>query len=211
MKKILFAVPKGRILKELKTLLEAASIVPEDDFFDEDSRKIIFKTNFDDLEIVKVRSFDVATFIRFGACDIGVCGRDVVEEFSSNEIYEVKDLKIGKCRLSLALENSQKDVDLSSLSHVRVASKYVNLTSKFFAKNGIQAEVIKLNGAMEIAPKLGLSQFIVDLVDSGKTLQENNMFEFKKIMDVSSYLVVNRTSFKTKNKEINALLKLFNV
>jgi ATP phosphoribosyltransferase len=211
MKKILFAVPKGRILKELQSLLEAASIIPEDDFFNENSRKIIFKTNFDNLEIIKVRSFDVATFIRFGACDIGVCGRDVVEEFASNEIYEVKDLKIGKCRLSLALENSQKNVDLSKLSHVRVASKYVNLTSKFFAKNGIQAEVIKLNGAMEIAPKLGLSQFIVDLVDSGKTLQENDMFEFKKIMDVSSYLVVNRTSFKTKNKEINALLKLFNV
>ncbi len=210
MKKILFAVPKGRILKELKFVFEKAGIFPEPDFFDENSRKIIFKTNFENLEIVKVRSFDVATFVKFQACDIGVCGKDVVEEFACDEIFSVLDLKIGKCRLSLACEKSGAETDLSKLSHVRVASKYVDLTSKFFAKKGIQAEVIKLNGAMEIAPKLGLSNFIVDLVDSGQTLKENNMIEFEKIMDVSSYFVVNRTSFKTKNDEINFLLELFN-
>jgi len=211
MKKILFAVPKGRILKDLKVLFEKIGIRPESDFYDENSRKLVFKTNFDNLEIVKVRSFDVATFVQFGACDIGVCGKDVIEEFSSPEIFPLIDLGIGKCRLAIAAENHNKNLDLSSLSHIRIATKYVNLTSKFFAENGIQAEVIKLNGAIEIAPKLGLSNFIVDLVDSGQTLKENNMFELEKILEVSSYLIVNRTSFKTKNQEINSLAKLFDV
>lgn len=210
MKKILFAVPKGRILKELKLVFEKAGIIPEDDFFNEDSRKIVFATNFENLEIVKVRSFDVATFVQFGACDVGVCGKDVVEEFSSQEIFSMIDLKIGKCRLSIAAPNENKDAEIDKLSHVRIASKYVNLTKKFFVKKGIQAEVVKLNGAMEIAPELGLSNFIVDLVDSGKTLKENNMFELEKIMDVSSYFIVNRTSFKTKNQEINSLIELLN-
>lgn len=212
MKKILFAVPKGRILKDLKRILERANIIAEAEFYDDDSRKIIFSTNFSNLELVKVRSFDVATFVKFGACDIAVCGRDVVEEFDSHEIFKLLDLEIGKCRLSLATQTNNIDAfDLERASHVRVASKYVNLTQKFFEQKGIQAEVIKLNGAMEIAPRLGLSNFIVDLVDSGRTLKENNMIEIDKIMDVSSFLIVNRASFKTKNQEINALLRLFDL
>ncbi len=209
MKKILFAVPKGRILQELKILFDKIGLKPEKDFFDESSRKLVFATNFANLEIIKVRSFDVATFVKFGAADVGVCGLDVVEEFSSKEIFALLNLGIGKCRLALAGRKSDANIDLTALSHVRVATKYVNLTSEFFAKKGVQAEVIKLNGAIEIAPKLGLGNFIVDLVDSGKTLQENNMFELEKILDISSYLIVNRTSFKTKNQEINDLIKLF--
>jgi ATP phosphoribosyltransferase len=209
MKKILFAVPKGRILEELKVLFNKINLKPEDDFYNENSRKLVFATNFSNLEIVKVRSFDVATFVRFGAADIGVCGLDVIEEFSSHEIFSLLDLGIGKCRLSIAAINKES-VDFKGLSHIRIATKYTNLASKYFAKKGIQAELIKLNGAIEIAPKLGLCDFIIDLVDSGKTLKENNMIELETIIVISSYLIANRTSFKTKNDEINALLKLFN-
>ncbi len=209
MKKILFAVPKGRILKDLGPKLKKAGINPEKDFFNENSRKIIFTTNHKNLEILKVRSFDVATFVKYGACDVGVCGRDVFSEFSSSEIYPLLDLNIGGCRLSLAKPKDMLNSDLSNISHVRVASKYINLTKDFFAKKNIQAEIIKLNGAMEIAPKLGLSNFIVDLVDSGKTLAENNMQEVETIMEVTSFFIANRTAFKTKNIEVNSLIKLF--
>jgi len=210
MKKILFAVPKGRILQELLVLFDKIALQPESEFFNDNSRKLVFTTNFRNLEIVKVRSFDVASFVRLGAADIGVCGLDVIEEFSSNEIFPLLDLAIGKCRLSIAGKTSQ-NFDLSSLSHIRIATKYVELAKKYFAKKNVQAEIIKLNGAIEIAPKLGLCDFIVDLVSSGKTLQENNMVEISTILQVSSYLIANRTSFKTKNDEINELLKLFNV
>lgn len=213
MKKLLLALPKGRILEELKPILEKSGINPEPDFFDESSRKLIFKTNFDFLEITKVRSFDVATFVKFGAADLGICGADVLEEFPSNELFRILDLKIGKCRLSLASAKS-KNIDPTNLplnSHARIATKYPNLVSAHFAKLGIQAEIIKLNGAIEIAQKLGLCDFIVDLVSSGKTLVENDMIELQKILDVTSYLVVNRTSFKVSNQQINQLIKLFDV
>ena len=210
MKKIILAVPKGRILEELAPLLKKIGIIPELDFFDEKSRKLTFSTNFLNLEIVKVRSFDVASFVKFGGADIGICGKDVIEEFSSSEFYSILDLKIGKCRLALAKEIACNK-NLLTLSNVRVATKYTKIAQEYFAKNGIQAEVIKLNGAIEIAPKLKLCDFIIDLVSSGKTLQENNMIEVEKILDVSSYLIANRTSLKTKNIEINQFIKMFDV
>ena len=210
MKKIILAVPKGRILEELAPLLKKIGIIPELDFFDEKSRKLTFSTNFLNLEIVKVRSFDVASFVKFGGADIGICGKDVIEEFSSSEFYSILDLKIGKCRLALAKEVACNK-NLLTLSNVRVATKYTKIAQEYFAKNGIQAEVIKLNGAIEIAPKLKLCDFIIDLVSSGKTLQENNMIEVEKILDVSSYLIANRTSLKTKNIEINQFIKMFDV
>jgi ATP phosphoribosyltransferase len=213
MKKILFAVPKGRISEELNPLLARAGIIPEDDFFNESSRKIIFQTNFSNLEMIKVRSFDVATFVRFGAADIGVCGFDVLEEFSSNEIFPVLDLKIGKCRLSVAGEKDQflGGLNLSNKSHIRVATKYVAIATQYFSTLGIQAEVIKLNGAIEIAPSLKLCDVIVDLVSSGKTLAENDMIELQKVLDVTSHLIVNRSSFKTANEEINQIIEKFDV
>ena len=210
MKKITLAVPKGRILEELAPLLKKIGIIPESDFFDEKSHKLTFSTNFLNLEIVKVRSFDVASFVKFGGADIGICGKDVIEEFSSSEFYSILDLKIGKCRLALAKEVACNK-NLLTISNVRVATKYTKIAQEYFAKNGIQAEVIKLNGAIEIAPKLKLCDFIIDLVSSGKTLQENNMIEVEKILDVSSYLIANRTSLKTKNIEINQFIKMFDV
>lgn len=209
MKKILMAVPKGRILQELNPLLEKANIIPEDDFYNDSSRKLIFKTNRDNLEIIRVRSFDVATFVKFGAADIGICGFDVLEEFSSEEIFSILDLKIGKCRLSIASKKSS-DLDFSQESHVKVATKYTQIVRKYFAQIGIQAELIKLNGAIEIAPQLGLSDFIVDLVSSGQTLAENDMVEVEKLFDVTSHLIVNRSSFKTSNEEINQIIEVFN-
>jgi ATP phosphoribosyltransferase len=211
MKKLLFAVPKGRILDELNPLFKKAGIIPEDDFFNDSSRKIIFSTNHQNLEMIKVRSFDVATFVKFGGADLGVCGSDVLEEFPSNEVFSVLDLKIGKCRLSLAGSKNAaiNSENLLKNSHLRIATKYPNLVNRHFAGLGIQAETVKLNGAIEIAPQLGLCDFIVDLVSSGKTLVENNMVELQKILDVTSRLIVNRASFKVSNREINQLIKSF--
>jgi ATP phosphoribosyltransferase len=210
MKKIILAVPKGRIMQELEPLLNRIEIIPEPEFFNEKSRKLTFSTNFANLEIVKIRSFDVASFVKFGGADIGICGKDVIEEFSSSEFYSILDLKIGKCRLSLAKETNCKE-NLLTVGNARVATKYTKITQEYFAKNGIQAEIIKLNGSIEIAPKLNLCDFIIDLVSSGQTLQENNMVEVEKILDISSYLIANRTSLKTKNIEINQFIKMFNV
>jgi ATP phosphoribosyltransferase len=208
MKKIIFAVPKGRILEELMPLLTKSDIIPEADFFNESSRKLVFTTNRKNLDLVKVRSFDVATFVKFGAADIGICGLDVLKEFSSSEIFPVLDLGIGKCRLSIAAKKSV-ELDLAKRSHIRIATKYTSIASNYFSELGIQAEAIKLNGSIEIASTLNLCDFILDLVSSGKTLIENNMIELRKILDVSSYLTVNRTSFKTANQEINQLIKIF--
>jgi ATP phosphoribosyltransferase len=208
MKKIIFAVPKGRILEELMPLLTKSDIIPEADFFNESSRKLVFTTNRKNLDLVKVRSFDVATFVKFGAADIGICGLDVLKEFSSSEIFPVLDLGIGKCRLSIAAKKSV-ELDLAKRSHIRIATKYTSIASNYFSEIGIQAEAIKLNGSIEIASTLNLCDFILDLVSSGKTLIENNMIELRKILDVSSYLTVNRTAFKTANHEINQLIKIF--
>jgi ATP phosphoribosyltransferase len=203
---LVIAIPKGRILEELKLLFAEINFIPEADFYNENSRKLIFSSNIKNLKIIKVRSFDVATFVKFGAADIGICGLDVLEEFSSPDIYRLYDLDIGKCRLSVAAASGH---NFQNKSHVRVASKYVNLTANYFSAINIQAECIKLNGAMELAPHLDLCDFIVDLVSSGKTLKENNLIELEKIIDVSSYLVVNRNAFKTKNQHLNQVIKLF--
>ncbi len=208
-KQVLMAVPKGRILKQLVDVFAKVNLVPEGEFFDDSSRKMIFATNIPDLKLIKVRSFDIATFVRLGACDLGVCGSDVMSEFESSEVYDVLDLGIGRCKLCLAVSEDYEP-NLNDITHARVVTKYINLTSKFFSEHGIQAEIIKLNGAIEIATKLGMSDFIVDLVDTGSTLKENNMRIFKYICDVSSRLLVNRASLKIKNVKINNIIAMLN-
>lgn len=213
------AVPKGRILEDLKPLFKKINLIPEADFFSGSSRKLVFSSNRDNLDLVQVRSFDVATFVKFGAADIGICGSDVLAEFSSKEIFPVVDLAIGKCRLSIAgksfLQNGAVDDNeaipafLKNKSHIRIATKYTAIAENYFSNLGIQLEAIKLNGSIEIAPQLNLCDFILDLVSTGKTLEQNQMVELKKILDVSSHLVVNRASFKVKNQEINQLIKEF--
>lgn len=196
--KLILALPKGRILEEFQPFLDSVGIAPEKAFYDKDSRLLQFQTNLPSLNIIRVRSFDVATFTAFGAAHLGVAGSDVLEEFDYAELYAPVDLKIGHCRLSVAMREDEAEKDNpKSWSHIRVATKYPNLTRKHFAARGVQTECIKLSGAMEIAPSLGLARRIVDLVSSGGTLKANGLVEIEKIMDVSSRLIVNRTALKT--------------
>jgi ATP phosphoribosyltransferase len=208
MERIIFAVPKGRILEELTPILKKSGIIPEPDFFSDESRKLIFDTNQDNLKIIKVRSFDVATFVAFGAAHIGVCGSDVLLEFGYDNIYSPLDLGIGKCRLSVAApEKYVNEEGFWNKSHIKVTTKYVNFTKDYFAKKGIQAECIKLNGSLELAPQLGLSRRIVDLVSTGNTLKANNMMEGEKLADITSRLIVNKQANKTNKKVINDIIK----
>ena len=202
------ALPKGRILKEVLPVLKRAGIEPEAEFADENSRALRFRTKDPRLEIIRVRSFDVATFVAFGAAQLGVAGNDVLLEFDYPEIYAPVDLRIGHCRLSVAepADLSATD-DPSRWSHIRVATKYPNITQSHFAARGVQAECIKLSGAMELAPTLGLCRRIVDLVSSGATLKANNLVEIEKIAEVTSRLIVNRTAMKTYPREIGDLVE----
>jgi ATP phosphoribosyltransferase len=207
---VVLAVPKGRILKELRPLLDRVGIRPSAAFDDENSRDLRFATNVPGFDIIRVRSFDVPTFVAFGAAQLGVAGHDVLMEFDYPEIYAPLDLRIGKCRISVAeLADFSKTDDPSRWSHVRVATKYPELTRRHFAQRGVQAECIKLNGAMELAPSLGLCHRIVDLVSSGATLRANGLVEVEHIADVTSRLIVNRAALKTRSAEIGAWIERF--
>jgi ATP phosphoribosyltransferase len=206
---LILAVPKGRILEELLPLLAQCGIEPEAAFTDPKSRLLRFTTHIDNLDIIRVRAFDVATFTAFGAAHMGVVGSDVIDEFEYSELYAPVDLNIGGCRLSIAVPNETQDQDRHAISHIRVATKYPNLTRKHFAAQGIQAECIKLNGAMEIAPSLGLADHIVDLVSTGSTLKANGLTETDKMIDISAHLVVNRAALKTRPEEMHHWIKTF--
>lgn len=207
---LVIALPKGRILEEAMPLVRAAGIEPEAAFDDPKSRQLRFATNHPDVEIIRVRSFDVATFVAFGAAQLGIAGHDVLMEFDYSDIYAPIDLGIGFCRLAVAepAELSRTD-DPSRWSHVRVATKYPHITAQHFAKRGVQAECIKLNGAMELAPTLGLCRRIVDLVSTGSTLKANGLVEVEHIADITSRLIVNRTALKTRPVEIQGWVEQF--
>ena len=200
---IIIAVPKGRILAEALPLLARAGIHPEAAFSDEDSRALRFATNDPDISLIRVRAFDVATFVAHGAAQLGIVGSDVIAEFGYSELYAPVDLGIGYCRLSVAEPTAMaaKD-DPRGWSHVRVATKYPHVTAAHFAARGVQAECVKLNGAMELAPTLGLAPRIVDLVSSGRTLKENGLVEVETIMEVTSRLIVNRAAMKTRARVV---------
>jgi len=205
---LIIAVPKGRMLKQSLPILKAAGITPEAALWGEESRQLQFATNHPHISLIRVRSFDVATFVAFGAAQIGICGSDDLMEFDYPDIYAPLDLGIGKCRLSIAqMANSATPFDLARLSHIRIATKYPRTTSRWFAERGIQAECIKLNGAMELAPVLGLSPYIVDLVETGSTLKANGLKEVATIADISSRLIVNRTALKVRAAEINGWIE----
>ena len=202
---LVMAVPKGRILSELVPVLARAGVVPEPAFHDDDTRKMQFATNVPDLTLIQVRSFDVATFVAFGAAQLGVAGNDVLMEFDYPEIYAPLDLKIGRCRISVAepAEMVAED-DPTRWSHVRVATKYPEVTRRHFAARGVQAECIKLNGGIELAPALGLCRRIVDLVATGETLKAHGLVEVEHIAHVTSRLAVNRAAFKTRPEAITS-------
>ncbi len=210
MQPIIIAIAKGRIQEEVVPILQKIGIFPEQAFFDDGERQLQFSCKGSNISIIRVRSFDVPTFVAFGAAQIGVAGSDVLTEFDYSDLYTPIDLNIGHCRLSIAeLEFAKNKDDLSRMSHIRVATKYPNITSRYFAGKGIQAECIKLSGAMELAPKLGLAPYIDDLVSSGQTLKANGLKEVEEIMKVSSRLIVNRAAFKTRNSEINDIINRF--
>ena len=206
---LILAVPKGRILEELVPLLEKANIFPEKSFFNSEDRKLLFNSNIKGLQLIRVRSFDAATFVAYGGADMGVVGLDVLMEFNYPEIYSPLDLKIGKCRLSLArLKKDGKNFN-KQWDQIKIATKYPKISKDFFASKGLNVNCIKMNGSIELAPSLGLAENIVDLVSSGKTLNANGLVEVEKISDISSRLVVNRTAFKTRTNEVSDILSKF--
>ena len=194
---LLLALPKGRLLNEVKGLLEKVGIE-----FDDKSRKLIINTSKDFIKVAILRTWDIPKFVNYGAADIGVVGKDILFESNlENNYYELEDLGIGQCRMSLAsLENKRP-----RQKKIRVASKYPEYTKKYFLENSKDIEILILKGAIEIAPVLGLADCIVDLVQTGQTLKENGLNELEKISDITSRLIVNKSSFKSKYKEINEI------
>ena len=194
---LLLALPKGRLLNEVKVLLEKVGIE-----FDDKSRKLIINTSKDFIKVAILRTWDIPKFVNYGAADIGIVGKDILFESNlENNYYELEDLGIGQCRMSLAsLENK-----IPRQKKIRVASKYPEYTKKYFLENSKDIEILILKGAIEIAPVLGLADCIVDLVQTGQTLKENGLKELEKISDITSRLIVNKSSFKSKYKEINEI------
>ena len=194
---LLLALPKGRLLNEVKVLLEKVGIE-----FDDKSRKLIINTSKDFIKVAILRTWDIPKFVNYGAADIGIVGKDILFESNlENNYYELEDLGIGQCRMSLAsLENK-----IPRQKKIRVASKYPEFTKKYFLENSKDMEILILKGAIEIAPVLGLADCIVDLVQTGQTLKENGLKELEKISDITSRLIVNKSSFKSKYKEINEI------
>ena len=210
MNKIIIAVPRGRITKDCRSILSKTSFAPDPLLFDKDTRKLKFKSKNKNIEYIKVRSFDACTFVAFGAAHIGIAGEDVIKEFNFTEVYAPLNLNIGHCKISIAaLKSLLSKEDPDTWSNIRVATKYPNITKNFFAEKGVQVEIIKLSGSMELAPTLNMCRRIVDLVSTGKTLKENGLVEVEKIMDIQSKLIINRSAYKTDMNRIKKVIKEF--
>lgn len=195
------ALSKGRIFKETLPLLAAAGIVPIDD--PETSRKLILDTNQPDVKLVIIRATDVPTYVQYGAADLGVAGKDVLMEHGGEGLYEPLDLRIACCRLMVAGRPDHR----TRLSRPRIATKFVNTTRRYFADQGRQVEVIKLYGSMELAPLVGLADYIVDVVDTGNTLKANGLAPLEHIADISSRLIVNKAAMKMKHARIKIIME----
>jgi ATP phosphoribosyltransferase len=207
---LVMALPNGRILGEVMPLLQHIGIEPEPAFVDPNSRQLRFATSDRGLDLIRVRSFDVATFVAFGAAQLGVAGNDVLMEFDYSEIYAPLDLDIGHCHMAVAAPADwAAHEDPRSWSHLRIATKYPEITRRHFAARGVQAECIKLNGAIELAPLLGVCRHIVDLVQTGATLKANGLVEIEHIADVTSRLIVNRPALKTRPEEVGRWIDRF--
>jgi len=195
------ALSKGRILDQTLTLLEKAGLsVSKKEL---QSRKLILDTNLKDVKVIVIRASDVPVFVQHGAADLGIAGKDVLLEHGADGVFELLDLEISKCRLMVASKNNQN----LNKSTLKVATKYVKLAKEYFFSKGQQVEVIKLSGAMELAPIVGLSDCIVDLVDTGNTLKANNLIPQELIHNISSRLIVNSAVFNTKHSQINDWVK----
>lgn len=199
--KLTIALSKGRIFKDTLPLLKHAGIEPVDD--PETSRKLILDTNVDHIKLVIVRATDVPTYVEYGAADIGVSGKDVLMEHGGEGIYEPLDLNIACCKLMVA----GRPGGSKSASRLRIATKFVKSAKQYYAQKGEQVEIIKLYGSMELAPIVGLADVIVDLVDTGNTLRANGLEPLEHIADISSRLIVNKASLKTKSKTIKQFIQ----
>ena len=200
MAQITLALTKGRVLRETLPLLELAGIVPADDIFS--SRKLVFSTSEKNVRLLLLRGSDVPTYVQYGAADIGVTGKDLLLEHQGSGYYEPLDLGIAKCRLMTAVPVGVS----SSQGRLRVATKYVNIARQFYAQKGTHADLIKLYGAMELAPILDLADEIVDIVDTGITLKANGLQSRHKIADISARLIVNKATMKTKYSDVQAIV-----
>ena len=198
---IIIALTKGRILKETLPLFAAAGIEPLEDI--SQSRKLIFETSQPDVRLLVIRGSDVPTYVQYGAADMGVSGKDMLLEYGGAGLYEPLDLNIARCQLMTAALKGK------TLPHgrVRVATKFVNIAKQYFAQQGVQADVIKLYGAMELAPLMDLADLIVDIVDTGNTLKANGMEPLELIAPISSRLVVNKAAMKRKHQRIQQLIE----
>ncbi len=205
---IKIALSKGRILEESLPLLARAGIEPVENPLK--SRKLIIDTNIPGTQIVIIRAADVPTYVQFGAADLGIAGRDVLMEVDGHDLYELLDLKIARCRLMVAEPAglAARD-DPKAWTRVRVATKYLNITRRHFAAKGIQTDIIKLYGSMELAPLVGLSDRIVDLVETGNTLKANGLVEVEQLADISAWLVGNQASMKLKHATLKSLVERF--
>jgi ATP phosphoribosyltransferase len=200
MAQITLALTKGRVLRETLPLLELAGIVPAEDIFS--SRKLVFSTNKANMRLILLRGSDVPTYVQYGAADIGVTGKDLLLEHQGSGYYEPLDLGIARCRLMTAVPVGVS----SSQGRLRVATKYVNIARQFYAQKGTHADLIKLYGAMELAPILDLADEIVDIVDTGNTLKSNGLQSRDKIADISARLIVNKATMKTKYFDVQAIV-----
>ena len=198
---LIIALSKGRIYTETLPFLESVGIIPLDD--PDKSRKLILRTSRDDVQLLVIRAADVPTYVQYGAADMGVAGKDVLLEHGGEGLYEPVDLKIACCRLMVA---GREGMDLSGLQRLRVATKFVNSTRRYFAAQGKQVEIIKLYGSMELAPLVGLADCIVDVVDTGGTLRANGLVPLEPIADISSRLIVNKAAMKMKQAEVVKLI-----
>ncbi|MCF6217448.1 MAG: ATP phosphoribosyltransferase [Gammaproteobacteria bacterium] len=200
---LIIALSKGRIFKETLPLLAHAGIEPLEE--PESSRKLILDTNHDDIKLIIVRASDVPTYVQYGGADLGVTGKDVLMEHGGEGVYEPLDLKIARCKLMVAGPKGQPEPS----RRLRIATKFVNSTKRYYAEQGKQVDIIKLYGSMELAPLVGMADRIVDVVDTGNTLRANGLEPLEHIAEISSRLIVNKASMKTKNRRIQALIKDF--
>jgi ATP phosphoribosyltransferase len=198
---ITIALTKGRILKDTLPLLAQAGITPLEDI--SASRKLIFDTNQDNIKLIILRGTDVPTYVRLGAADLGVSGKDMLLENNDSDLYELLDLGIAKCQLMTAGPKQR----VPTVGRIRVATKFVNVAKRYYAEQGLQADIIKLYGAMELAPLMDLADQIVDIVDTGNTLRANGLEPYELIGDVSSRLVANKASLKMKHNSIQQIVE----
>ncbi|EJE52002.1 ATP phosphoribosyltransferase [Acidovorax sp. CF316] len=205
---ITLALSKGRIFDETLPLLAAAGIEVLED--PEKSRKLILPTNQPDVRVVLVRATDVPTYVEYGGADIGVTGKDTLIEHGGQGLYQPLDLQIAKCRVSVAVRNDfDYERAVKQGSRLKVATKYTSIARDFFATKGVHVDMVKLYGSMELAPLIGLSDAIVDLVSTGNTLKANHLVEVERIMDISSYLVVNQAALKLKQAPLRRIIDAF--